>query len=244
MTQNIYDNDAFRSGYSRLRRSRHGLDGAPEWPVLRSMLPQLDGARVADLGCGFGWFSQWAHEQGAASVLGIDVSEKMLERATTETPTGCVEYRRADLEHLDLPARSIDVAYSSLALHYVAALPGLLGTVRDALEPGGTFVFSVEHPIFSAGAPHGFTTTVGGTTVWPVSTYLVEGERTTTWFVDGVVKQHRTVATYVNELIAADFRVDLLDEWGPTDEQIAATPALAEERHRPAFLLIRASRPA
>jgi hypothetical protein len=31
MTQNIYDNEEFFAGYSRLPRSVEGLDGAPEW---------------------------------------------------------------------------------------------------------------------------------------------------------------------------------------------------------------------
>ena len=41
MTQNIYDDEAFFAGYSQLPRSVQGLDGAPEWPVLRGMLPEL-----------------------------------------------------------------------------------------------------------------------------------------------------------------------------------------------------------
>ena len=50
MTQNIYDNAGFFHGYSELPRSIHGLDGAPEWPTLRNMLPDLHGLRVLDLG--------------------------------------------------------------------------------------------------------------------------------------------------------------------------------------------------
>ena len=66
MTQNIYDNDEFFAGYGQLPRSVEGLDGAPEWPALRAMLPDLHGLKVLDLGCGFGWFCRWAREQGAA----------------------------------------------------------------------------------------------------------------------------------------------------------------------------------
>jgi hypothetical protein len=69
VTQNIYDNAGFFAGYAQLRRSIDGLDGAPEWPTLRSMLPDATGKRVVDLGCGFGWFCRWAREAGAASVL-------------------------------------------------------------------------------------------------------------------------------------------------------------------------------
>ena len=39
MTQNIYDNPEFFEGYGRLPRSVEGLEGAPEWPALRVLLP-------------------------------------------------------------------------------------------------------------------------------------------------------------------------------------------------------------
>jgi 2-polyprenyl-3-methyl-5-hydroxy-6-metoxy-1,4-benzoquinol methylase len=66
MTQNIYDNPDFFEGYSQLSRSVRGLAGAPEWPALRTLLPDLHNLRVVDLGCGFGWFCRWARENGAA----------------------------------------------------------------------------------------------------------------------------------------------------------------------------------
>jgi hypothetical protein len=47
MTQNIYDNESFFAVYSRLPRSVEGLDGAPEWPTLRAMLPEVSGRRSA-----------------------------------------------------------------------------------------------------------------------------------------------------------------------------------------------------
>ncbi len=120
MTQNIYDNAEFFAGYSQLGRSVEGLDGAAEWPALRALIPDLHGRNVVDLGCGFGWFCRWAREQGAARVLGLDVSENMLARARTDTRThAAISYARADLEHLDLPEASFDLVYSSLALHYV-----------------------------------------------------------------------------------------------------------------------------
>ena len=46
MTQNIYDDEQFFEGYSRLPRSVEGLDGAPEWPALRALLPDLCGLDV------------------------------------------------------------------------------------------------------------------------------------------------------------------------------------------------------
>src|SRR5271167_4994354 len=103
MTQNIYDDDEFFAGYSRLPRSVEGLDGAPEWPALRALLPDLRGCNIVDLGCGFGWFCRWALEHGAARVLGIDVSEKMLARARGATRDAAISYVRADMECVALP---------------------------------------------------------------------------------------------------------------------------------------------
>src|SRR5437660_247885 len=98
MGQNIYDDPTFFEGYRRLPRSVQGLDGAPEWPAIRAMLPELRGRGVLDLGCGFGWFCRWARQQGAAQVTGIDVSEKMLARARAEIDDPAISYLCADLE--------------------------------------------------------------------------------------------------------------------------------------------------
>ena len=242
MTQNIYDNVAFFEGYRRLRRSVAGLDGAPEWPALRALLPDLHGRSVLDCGCGFGWFCRWAIEQGAAHVLGIDVSEKMLARGRATTVDPAITYTRADMEHLELPAESFDVVYSSLALHYVENLSGLMSQVYRSLVPGGGLVFSVEHPIFTAPSEPNWSLNAVGRKTWLVDGYLDEGPRSTDWFATGVIKQHRTLGTYINMLIRLGFVISHVEEWGPTVEQIAAQPNWADERQRPPFLLVAATR--
>jgi len=240
MTQNIYDHDDFSRGYSQLPRAVEGLDAAPEWPALRALLPELEGLRVLDLGCGFGWFCRWAREQGAVSVLGIDVSEKMLARAAEATCDPAIAYTRADMERVQLPPASFDLVYSSLALHYVENLDRLISIVHRSLAPGGSLVFSVEHPIFTAPSEPRWSTNAAGRKTWPVDSYLEEGPRTTDWLAKGVIKRHRTLGSYVNMLIRAGFVIRHVEEWGPTQEQIAAKPNWADERQRPPFLLIAA----
>ena len=242
MTQNVYDNEEFFEGYSRLGRSVEGLDGAAEWPSLRALLPDLHGLRVVDLGCGFGWFCRWARQAGAASVLGLDVSERMLARARATTPGTDITYTRADLEHLQLAEASCDLVYSSLAFHYIERLDALLAGVHRALAPGGRLVFSVEHPIYTAPSNPGWSVDPTGRKIWPVDGYLNEGARSTDWLTKGVIKQHRTIGTYLGLLLRGGFAISHVEEWGPTDPQIAARPALADERQRPPFLLVSARR--
>lgn len=242
MTQNIYDDPEFFDNYSQLGRSKQGLDGAAEWPALRAMLPRMHGLNVVDLGCGYGWFCRWAREAGAATVLGLDVSEKMLARARSSSNDPGLTYARADLERLDLPSAGFDLVYSSLAFHYVENLRGLLDTVHRALVPGGRLVFSIEHPIFMAPRQPGWSVDADGRKQWPLDSYQMEGPRVTNWLADGVIKQHRTIGTLLNHLIGAGFTIAHVDEWGPTDADLAARPELAEERERPMMLLVSATR--
>ena len=242
MAQNIYDRPDFFAGYSQLMRSIHGLAGAPEWPAIHALLPDLAGKRIVDLGCGFGWFARWARENGAASVLGIDLSENMIARARADTDDPAIEYRIADLESLALPEQSFDLAYSALAFHYIVDFGRLARTVHEALRPGAHFVFTIEHPIYMAPRRPGWSADAEGRRSWPVNNYAVEGPRTTDWLAKGVIKQHRTLGTTLNSLVDAGFAIRHVEEWSPTAAQVAADPALAEEMERPMMLLVAALR--
>jgi len=245
MAQNIYDDPAFFAGYSDFPRSRLGLEGTSEWLSLQALLPQIAGKRVVELGCGFGHLSRWLAAAGAADVLGIDLSENMLAAARTTTAQPAVRYERADLETLVLPKGSADLVVSSLALHYIADFTRIAEMVAAALVPGGDFVFSVEHPVYSARAVPEWVAAADGRQAFAIADYSVEGARRTNWIVDGVVKYHRTIATLLNALAAAGFAFRALDEWRPTEAELDAHPDWREtELTRPMFLLIAVEKPA
>ncbi len=171
-------------------------------------------------------------------MLGIDGSERMLARARATTIEPAIQYLLADLEQLELPPAAFDFAYSSLALHYIENLDRLFATVTRALVGGGRFVFSVEHPIYTAPSRPGWAVHADGHKTWPIDQYLFEGPRHTDWLTGGVVKQHRTLTTYANLLLRHGFAIAHLEEWAPTAAQIAACPELAEELERPMFLIL------
>ena len=241
MTQNIYDNPDFFAAYARLPRSQDGLEGMPEWPALRALLPSLEDRRVLDLGCGYGWFCRWAREQGAAEIVGLDVSQRMLERAGEMTAPDRIVFRQADLETVELETRRWDLVYSALAFHYIARLDRLFAAVGAALGPGGDFVFSVEHPLYTAPSDPTWLA-ASDRKVWPLDRYLDEGPRSTDWLAKGVIKHHRTIGTYLGLLLGAGLSIVHVEEWGPTPAQIAAHPEWTVERDRPPFLLIAARR--
>ncbi|PKA40586.1 SAM-dependent methyltransferase [Rhizobium sullae] len=242
MTQNIYDKPEFFEGYSNMRRSVLGLEGAAEWPAVRALLPDLSGKRVVDLGCGFGWFSRYAVERGAAGVFALDISEKMIARANADNGHAAITYQISDLEHLQLPKAVFDFAYSSLALHYIENFAQVIATIHRSLVPGSQFVFTIEHPIYMAPTRPTWTTDAEGRRIWPLASYSLEGSRTTDWLARGVVKQHRKLGTTLNTLIGAGFAIRHVEEWAPNAEELAANPDWAEELDRPMFLLISAER--
>lgn len=244
MSQNIYDNQTFFDGYAQLSRSVQGLDGAPEWSTIRSILPDLQGKKVVDLGCGYGWFCRSAREQGAAQVLGMDLSEKMLGKAKEMTEDQAIEYRQQDLEALQLPAASFDLVYSSLTLHYIEDLGKLFATVYQALVNGGEFIFTAEHPIYTAPKHQGWLVDEAGQKSWPINGYQQEGQRISNWLAEGVIKQHRMLGTYINLLVQQGFTIRYLNEWGPSAQQIADNLALDEEKERPMIFILAVQKPA
>ena len=68
MKENKYDDDVFFNKYKEMNRSVQGLEGAGEWSQLKQLLPDFEGKRVLDLGCGYGWHCIYAALQKAASV--------------------------------------------------------------------------------------------------------------------------------------------------------------------------------
>ncbi len=240
MKQNVYDDPRFYAGYSDLRNADRGLNGALEEPALRSLLPELGGKRVLDLGCGFGDFCAYAAERGAARVLGVDLSERMLNEARRRHPH--LEFVREAVEDHRIAPESFDLVVSSLCLHYVRDIAPLFSAIHGGLSRGGLFVFSVEHPICTALLRGWVTDDRGRRLHWPVDRYREEGIRKSRWFVDGVIKYHRMLETYVNTLIDSGFALGRLLEPEAVPESLSGRPDLAEESRRPPFLLIQAKK--
>ncbi|MBO7744561.1 class I SAM-dependent methyltransferase [Paenibacillus sp. MWE-103] len=243
MKQNKYDDPGFFANYSQMARSVGGLEAAGEWQSFRPLLPELAGKRVLDIGCGFGWHCRYAREQGAASVVGIDISENMLARAREMTDDPAIAYRRLAIEDLDYPDGAFDVVVSSLALHYIERFDDVCRTVHRLLAAGGSFVFSVEHPVFTARAAQDWHYGPGGEKLhWPVDRYYEEGLREARFLENDVIKYHRTVSTILNALIEAGFRIRKLSEPQPAAELLANSPAMRDELRRPLFLMAAADR--
>jgi SAM-dependent methyltransferase len=105
--------------------------------VIEELL-DLDGARVADIGCGDGALTRLMTRLGAR-VTGIEPSEGQLARARAAEPAGGEDYFQGVAEDLPLPDASLDVAVFFNSLHHVpvACQAKALAEATRALKPGG-----------------------------------------------------------------------------------------------------------
>lgn len=239
MKENKYDSQSFFDQYEKMLRSQLGLEGAGEWHALKNMLPDFKDKNVLDLGCGFGWHCRYAIENGAKSVVGIDLSEKMLAKAQEINNLRGIQYERKALEDVNYPAEQFDIVLSSLTLHYVASFDAIAKNIYQWLAVGGHFVFSVEHPVFTAeGSQDWVYDQTGEKVCWPVDKYFIEGKRNTTFLGENVIKYHRTLTSYLNTLLKHGFKINEIIEPEPSQEMLKEIPGMKDELRRPMMLLI------
>lgn len=243
MKENKYDDEIFFQEYSRFPRSVEGLSAAGEWHELKNMLPDFSGKRVLDIGCGFGWHCIYAAEQGAAAVLGTDISEKMLAVAKEKTTFSNVAYQQIAMEDITFAPNTFDVAISSLAFHYTPDFRNICERVGHCLATGGDFIFSVEHPVFTAYGTQDWSYNGDGDRIhWPVDRYFEEGKRDAIFLGESVTKYHKTLATYLNTLLLTGFQITKIVEPKPANHLLDTVAGMQDELRRPMMLLVSAKK--
>lgn len=118
-------------------------NGAPEELTApeRALLEHVPhGAHWAiDVGCGAGQLSRALGHRGV-SVLGVDLSARMIELARTRTPAGLpVKYKQADVMLMTLPQRSFDVVVSTTMVHHLP-FSAIVRRLAELVAPGGTLL--------------------------------------------------------------------------------------------------------
>ncbi len=237
--QNIYDNSDFYAGYSALRQNEQGFNSTIEQPALRSLVSEIKNKIILDIGCGFGDFCRYAAQEGAQKIIGIDASRNMIEEAKNRSKVNAINYQQCAIEDYSVDRITFDLIISSLTFHYVADYSALIKNIKNWLKPGGSLVFSVEHPICTAYPEALLKTDENSKEFHPLYNYRDEKSFTQTWFVEGVIKYHRTLATYLNTLIENGFIIDKMLEPMPNDKLLEERPDFEKHKIRPPLLMIK-----
>ncbi len=245
MTASIYDNPIFFERYLKLRENPISLNEVVEKPTMFSLLPELNGKKVLDLGCGAGGHLLHYVTLGATKVVGLDLSQAMLEQAEKDfaknsvDPTACRFYCLPMEALSEIKESGFDVVTSSFAFHYVKDLADLLTQISAKLKPQGTLIFSQEHPIVTCFKEGERWEKINKQQVaYRLNYYRDEGQRDRNWFQQSFKTYHRTTATILNTLIQCGFTVERIEE-----PMLADQPEWYDEfkdlRHRPSLLFIK-----
>lgn len=241
--QNIYDNEIFFDNFERTRSDRINFNDLIETPILLSMLPNLCGRKILDIGCGMGQHLKQYSDMGASTVLGIDISEKMLNYAREHNNAENITYVQMALENLNEIQTEFDLVTSSLVFDYVEDLDELMKNVYELLAENSEFVFSMSHPMATAydGTYPRYTRSESGERLYAnINNYFVEGIRKVQWVVENYELYHRTVSSIINSIIKAGFVIAECRESQISDELRKQYPDIfGGTIHRPDFIFFK-----
>lgn len=242
MSQNIYDNEEFFKKYEKLRKNVYNYNNLVEQPAIKKLLPDLSGKTVLDLGCGYGNNCIDFISRGAARVVGVDISSKMLEIAKKENAHKNIKYIQMDMSEINTLTQKFDLIFSSLAFHYVADYKKLIGDIRLLLKDDRALLYSQEHP--NTTAPKKgcvWTKDQSGNKLYSnLSDYMYSGKREITWLNTELEKYHRPMSEIINTLIKENFIIKELVEPVPDENALKKRPDFMDEFHRTTCVIIKA----
>ena len=177
-------------------------------------------------------------ESGAKQVLGIDMSEKMIQEAKKKNADLRITYQVCSVESYDYPAESYDCVISNLVLHYIADIDSVFTKIHGTLKADGVFLLNIEHPVFTAGVNQDWIYDANGRPLyWPVDDYFYPGKRMTRFLGMDVMKQHHTLTQILMGLIHAGFCLEAVEEAMPCADRMGLAD-VSDEMRRPMMLLI------
>lgn len=207
--------------------SENPLQREYSWPATRALLPDVDGERVLDAGCGVGDHAAWLVERGA-TVTGVDASERAVARARDRLGDRAT-IRQATLgEPLDFAQNGrFDGVLSHLVLDHVPDLEPAFAEFARVLGDDGWLVFAVVHPMHYYLAYD------------EVERYYDRCPVEVSWEAP-VTSYHRPLEDILGSMADAGFRLDELREPEPPERYVAAAADEWDVDRRPQVLCVRA----
>jgi len=241
------------------RHVRAGYDAFRELynnPAFFSFVGDLRGWEVLDAGCGEGYNTRLCARAGAR-MAGIDISPRMIELARKEEvrePLG-IRYQVAPMSALPFAAASFDAVISTMALMDAPDYDANIREFHRVLRPGGLLAFNLQHPCFTYRHVHGVQEIADGDAevTLRMGAYFAEASYEESWRFRAAPAEEgaapftiryfdRTLASVINPLCAAGFRLEAILEPRPSDDACRRHPALRKHRIIPQTLCVKARR--
>ena len=134
-----YDFNRAAGTYDDYYREEFGRKiDAVEKRLIGKYLYRLGTGRLLEVGCGTGHWTEYFSEKGF-SVLGLDISEKMLAKAGARSIPGA-GFLIGSAESLPFPGESFENVASMATLEFVDHPDRAFGEIRRVMKPGGSLL--------------------------------------------------------------------------------------------------------
>lgn len=243
--QNVYDNSTFYKEYKEMRETNINANELIEIPIMKTLLPDLKGKKILDLGCGNGSMSKYFIEQGASYVLALDISKNMIEEARVKNTHKNITYEVMGMEQISKTKEKFDLVFSSLAFHYIEDFDKLTKDINNLLNKDGILLYSQEHPtVLCSKLEPGIDKRIeiNNKRYYLFSDYNLNGKREILWNNTNVTKYHRNFETIINTLIKNNLSILEIKESYASEEAIKLVDKYKYQIDRSYFLFVKAQK--
>ena len=218
-----------------------GADPEYEEQILPLAAEHLAGAhRVLDVGCGEGQISRLAIAGGARVAIGVDPTWAQVDVAAARG--GGARYGRAGAGALPFADGAFDAVVACLVFEHIRDVDDAIAEVARVLEPGGRFVFFLNHPLLQTPNSGWIDDQIldPPEQYWRIGPYLVEDESLQEVEKDVHIPFiHRPLSRYVNALAANGLTLVRMEEPAPPPGFLARADEYEAAATIPRLLLLR-----
>ncbi|HVO76027.1 MAG TPA: class I SAM-dependent methyltransferase [Ignavibacteriaceae bacterium] len=138
---NIEAYNQWSEDYDKTINKTRGLEGM----AIRKVLEKIYFKNVLEIGCGTGKNTEWLLSK-AERIIGVDFSEKMLEKAEKKIKNNKVKFVQADIRNEWNFGNDFDLITCSLVLEHIQDLNFIFHQANRSLTKGGYFYLGELHP--------------------------------------------------------------------------------------------------
>lgn len=231
--------NAFGKAYHESRTGKGRLfNEFLEVPATLALINEnLNGKTLLDAGCGSGIYAAQLAKRGA-KVIGIDISETMINIAQREKPADLdITYHVGNLYETHLPEKSMDYIICNYVLENINNLSAAFNEFHRILKSQGECLFSISHPLRA----HAKKEIRNDKETWMLENYYDKGERISDLGHGLKIRKYkRTISDYLNAGITAGFLINHFAEPQPIPEGMAGDANSYELAMRlPQLLLVK-----